>query len=150
MNKKWIITALFLSMSVTTVYAHKGATGVVKERMDAMSSIGKNLKNIFLMMKGKTEFDAKIIASSSREISIHAEKFPKMFPKGSTSHPSEAAPAIWERPDDFAKQAQSLTIYTSELTKIAENNSDQVLINTAFQKLATTCKSCHTEFRIKK
>ena len=37
--------------------SHSGATGVVKERMDAMTDRGDKSKLVADMFKGKTEFD---------------------------------------------------------------------------------------------
>lgn len=148
--KKIIVAALIISVAGANAFAHSGATGIVKERMNAMSSISKNLKKIFVTLKDESEFDANIIASSSREIMTHANKFPHMFPEGSTKHPSEAAPAIWERPDEFSKKAQDLITYANELTQLAEAKSDHSAIDEAFGKVKGTCKACHADFRIKK
>lgn len=148
--RKALIFTLIMSVVGANAFAHSGATGIVKERMDAMSSIGKNVKNIFSMLKGKSEYDLKAIANSSNQISIHAEGFPKLFPEGSTQHPSEAAPAIWKRPDDFLKSAKNLQDFANELSLLAKPGSDKTMVKTAFDKVTGTCKSCHREFRIKK
>ena len=37
--------------------SHSGASGVVKERMDAMTDMGDKSKLVADMFKGKTEFD---------------------------------------------------------------------------------------------
>lgn len=118
--------------------------------MDAMSLIGKNVKSIFLMLKGKSKYDTATIANSSRQISNHAEEFKTMFPQGSNKNPSQAAPSIWLRSDGFTKKADDLIKFANELTQLADKNSDQTLIDVAFGKVKGTCKSCHSEFRIKK
>lgn len=147
---KTFITALIFSLIVPNAYAHKNATGIVKERMDAMSSISASAKAISLMLKGKSDYKTKSIANASQNISKHAQAFLKMFPEGSTDAPSEAAPAIWQRSNEFSKQAQDLVNFTNILTKLANADSDQASINDAFGKVKSTCKSCHSDFRIKK
>lgn len=147
--KRVIIAALIFNVAGVNVFAHSGATGIVKERMDAMSSISKNAKQISLMLKGKSQYNIDTIAISSREITAHAKAFPKMFPEGSTDHPSEAAPAIWERSDEFSKKAQELIDFANDLTLLAKNNSEPTAIKEAFSKVKNTCKSCHSDFRIK-
>lgn len=147
--RKIIVAALIISVAGANAFAHSGATGIVKERMNLMSSISKNVKKIFVTLKDKSGFDADLIASSSREITLHAHKFPHMFPEGSTKHPSEAAPAIWERPEEFSKKAQDLITYSNELMQLAEAKSDHTAIDDAFGKVKSTCKACHADFRIK-
>ena len=39
-----VISALLLGVLTTAVLAHKGATGVVKERMDQMGTIATSMK----------------------------------------------------------------------------------------------------------
>ena len=62
--KKQILIALTLT-ATGAVLAHSGATGVVKQRMDAMVDMGDKSKIVANMFKGKTEFDKACLLYTS-------------------------------------------------------------------------------------
>ena len=55
--------ALTLGLATVSAVAHQGATGIVKERMDTMSEIAKNMKALAAMVKSD-----KVDADAAREI----------------------------------------------------------------------------------
>lgn len=48
-----ILTVLTLSVNPAYVSAHSGAKGIVKERMELMKDIGKAMKQLSAMARGK-------------------------------------------------------------------------------------------------
>ncbi len=131
-------------------WAHKGATGIVKERMDVMSSIGANMKTIGEMLEGKTAFDGKRVEAAARAIAGHADQFHHLFPEGTNDKPSEALPVIWKDWDRFIKLAADLKKTSIVLAETALSASDADDIRIAALLVAGTCKACHTDFRLKK
>ena len=137
---------LFFLLLGTSVFAHAGAMGIVKERMDGMKAIGASLKSIAPMMTGKAEFDAGIAGQASQVIIEHSgQNMIDRFPEGSEGGVSEAATAIWEQPEAFAEIA-------FELEKLAAEIPDANLSAEArlqlFQDIGQTCKDCHSDYRI--
>ncbi len=130
--------------------AHTGATGIVKERMDAMSSIGDNMKVIGAMIKGEAAFDGKRVEAAARVIAGHAEEFPRLFPEGTNEKPSEALPAIWTDWDKFIGIATNLKKASIALAEAAPAASEVSDIRKPFLGVAGTCKACHADFRLKK
>lgn len=154
-------------------FAHSGATGVVKERMDQMGMIAKSMKSIGGMMKGATVYDASVVQSEASMIASHGgETLTKLFPEGSTKHPSEALPAIWTDWERFEAIAMDLSRYATALSAGAGNergatggslssngltssgSEDADLASMSpddlFMKVAGTCLACHEDFRQKK
>ena len=82
------------------VFAHSGATGIVKERMDLMKSIADQMKTVGKMIKGEEEFDVNRVVIAAGAIEAYAKLVPDLFPDGPVEAPSEALPAIWQ---DWAK-----------------------------------------------
>lgn len=75
----------------TLVFAHSGATGIVKERMDSMSAMGKTVKGLAAMMRGDVDYDANAVRNGAATIRSHAgNALTRLFPKGSLGHKSEA------------------------------------------------------------
>jgi len=60
---KTVTTGFFISSFLLAgiVYSHTGATGIVKERMDAMLDMGDKSKLVADMFKGKSEFDRNAV-----------------------------------------------------------------------------------------
>ncbi len=134
--------------ATTSTMAHKGAKGIVKERMDLMQDIRKHMKVIGQMIRGKTDFDAPTAKKSAKVIGGHASHMPMMFPKGSIKGPSEAVPAIWQDWPEFKRLAEDLLSAAGQME--SEPNLTKERAGPIFKKMAATCSGCHKVFRKKK
>ena len=65
MNAKIWMTALVASSVGLAALAHSGATGVMKERMDAMGEMGDEMKRLAPMMRGQTAYDPDVVRSAA-------------------------------------------------------------------------------------
>ena len=114
--------AISIITGVLAAYAHTGATGVYKERMDAMMAMGKVVKSLSAMMRGETGFDAASVKEGARAIKSHAgEAMTSLFPEGTTEAPSEAREEIWSDWETFAALATQLETYATGLEIAADN-----------------------------
>lgn len=142
-------TALVLPAGMLHVAtAHKGAKGIVKQRMMAMKSLQDGMKALAAMKRGKAPFQAKKVREIATSMKAHAVAMPEQFPKGSNKAPSEATPAIWQDWTKFQAIAGELEKYAGEL---AEEAGQQPA--TAFgllSKIGGTCSGCHKGFREEK
>ena len=103
-------------------FAHSGATGVVKERMGAMKSMGEAIKRIKPMMSGETAYDAAAVREAAQAIAEEAGKtMTGRFPEGSTDHPSEVLPRTWEEWERFVRLADQLETAANGLALAAGN-----------------------------
>ncbi len=136
--------------SASVAFAHSGASGVVKTRMDVMSSIAKSMKAIGAMMKGEVVFDSSVVKSSAVAIAKHAKHIPHLFPKGSNEKPSEALPTVWTDWDRFAKLANSMEVSAQALAAAADGAVGTDDIRAELGAVGKTCKACHSDFRLKK
>lgn len=131
-------------------WAHEGATGVVKERMDLMSDIGDQMKTIGKMMKSGP-YDTAVLATASGRIAEHGgPALLELFPEGSIQETSEAKEEIWTDWPKFQALAGNLQASAEALKDLAEEGAGKELTGPAFGTLAGTCKSCHETFRVKK
>ncbi len=104
------------------VQAHGGATGVVKERMELMKSLGDTMKNMKAMFQNKSPYDAGEIRKAAKIIrSLSGEKITKLFPEGSLDKPSEALPSIWNNWDHFKSLSADLAVFAGTLDAAADN-----------------------------
>jgi cytochrome c556 len=102
--------------------AHGGATGIVKERMDAMGAMGDAMKSLTSIMRGETDYDAETVRKGAEVIQSHSgEALTKLFPEHSIEGPSEAKPEIWSNWQEFETLADQLDLFAAALGKAADN-----------------------------
>ncbi len=113
--------AVFVAGGAGFAFAHGGATGVVKERMELMKDVGKSMKTLTAMFKGETDYDAGQVKAAAARIRDHAGKITGLFPEGSLDKPTEALPEIWRDWPAFEALAERLAAYSGALIDAAEN-----------------------------
>ncbi|MFK7902684.1 MAG: cytochrome c [Nitratireductor sp.] len=148
--KKYIASILLIITFVSATQAHKGATGIVKVRMDEMSAIGKNMKQISQMLNGETSFNAELLKTKANEISNLAKKFPYHFKEEIKDNITQASPKIWQTPDEFNQLSNRLAHHAKQLADKATVSEDLEKLKEDFKIMAGTCKSCHAGYRVKK
>ncbi len=164
-----IVSVEFVSFFAIAAFAHSGATGIVKERMDGMVAIAKSMKELVGMSKAGS-VDGPKAASLAKVIQSHSgNAMLERFPNGPVPMVSEASPAIWDNWTVFEALADRLDTLAEGLA-LSAMGADQktgltfgpadplppmdVLAATGFDDLlkatTQTCSSCHEAFRIKK
>lgn len=120
--KHLVMAGVTLAGLAAAAFAHSGATGVVKERMEAMKTMGEAVKRIKPMMTGETAYDAAAVREAARTIAAEAgEAMVEKFPQGSMEDPSEVRPRVWEEWDRFATLADRLELAATGLERAAGN-----------------------------
>lgn len=145
--KAGLPTIAFIVATVTMAFAHSGADGIVKERMEMMKSIAEQMKSIEEMIKGRQTFAAETLVSAAQAIASHADEIPDKFPEGSLKAPSEAHPLIWDEWDTFIGLADDLKDSATALVDAASMATDASTIRPDFLALGKTCLTCHEDFR---
>ncbi|MGB0254383.1 MAG: c-type cytochrome [Litorivicinaceae bacterium] len=138
-----LITACVLICLSTLSWAHEGAEGVVKERMDRF----KDNKAAMKAIKGNLGGDAAVIAQKASEIEAWAREMVNFFPEGSSQPPSEALPAIWEAFDHFTELANANATAAANLKTLAQSGADTNALTNGFKALGKTCKDCHNDYK---
>ncbi len=157
-----------LGLSTAPTIAHKGATGVVKDRMVAMKDMGTGMKAIGLMIAGRKPYDAHQVKDAAMMIRKHAIQIPKLFPQGTGHKPSVAKAEIWTNFKDFEASAMRLAGFAHALQDGAGNKmsmegvkmTPEMMSDPAkmkdlppkliFAQMAKTCSACHETYRQEK
>ncbi|MDV7144144.1 cytochrome c [Tropicimonas sp. TH_r6] len=163
-----LLAALGLSALAATAWAHGGATGIVKERMDGMTAMENVMKSLAPMMKGATSYDEASVATGAKVLSLHSgEAITARFPEGSGGMPSEATDAIWSDWDEFEALALRLETLAAGLEQAVANEGGDMSGLTmvgdgasltveqlaempaehVFVMIGRTCAACHKKFR---
>lgn len=121
MKKSTFLAAVIASSTALAAFAHGGATGVVKERMDAMADMGKAVKTIAPMMRGEIAYDANVVRQAAETFSRHSgDAMTGLFPEGTGGAPSEAKDGVWSRWEEFSELAERLGVYAEALADSAD------------------------------
>lgn len=143
MNYKSNLLMVALLASSSTLWAHSGATGVVKERMDNFKDSKASMK---LLKKAVRKNDFDTIAQEALAINLWATKLTDHFPKNSNPHPSEALDRIWQEFEKFEARAEFQSKASEQLHQ-AGLNRDAKGAGAALSELAQSCKGCHDDYR---
>jgi cytochrome c556 len=142
--------AALVILSGAAAFAHGGATGIVKERMEAMKALGASGKALAAMARNEAPFDPEAAAAHADVMAAHGgDSMTALFPEGSLKDPSEALPEIWDEWERFTALADLLQDNAAAL-KAAARTGDIDVFRPAFAKVAGTCGACHEDFREKK
>ena len=138
------ITIVGMPMAAS-ISAHEHATGVVKERMDAMESMAKAMKAITQRIRGNR--DAELIKVDARSIHTLAQAMTSMFPPRSNRHPSEARASIWQNWSDFEAKAKSLATESDKLANADARDAKSLAVQA--RAVSQACGQCHEKYRVK-
>ena len=145
---RWPGPALALTLIAGAALAHQGATGIVLERMEAMTALSDAMKVAVPMARGEIAHDGAALVAAAAEMAEIARGIPGQFPEGSDGHPSEAAPAIWEAPAGFAAMAGDLARSAEALARIAEGGEGDDDLMAAVAAIGAACAACHRSYRL--
>ena len=145
MNKLTALLSLVLiAVPAPFVFAHSGATGIVKERMDMFKKNQDNLKAIKSNIRSENYGSIVKLADEIRDWAV---KMPDYFPEGSNEKPSEASPTIWADFDGFKNAAIKNEAAAKQLIDAAKSEDQKAVIN-GFKAVAASCKSCHQSYKL--
>ena len=129
--------------SFSQPYAHEGATGIIKERMDKFKMSKSLMRKI---NKGLQNDDFVIIEKSAQTLLNWSKEMSNYFPEDSDKPPSEASSDIWLDPEGFKIAIKNFESASLELVAQSQNKDFDLTVN-SFRSLAKTCKGCHQKFR---
>ena len=119
---------------------------VNEKRQNLMKSQGAAVKEIKAAVEAK---NYATVEAKAKDIMGTSDQIPGAFPKGSTTGKTRAKAEIWEKNEDFVKQAKALSKNASELAAAAKAGNDDEA-NVKLKALGETCNSCHKQFRADK
>lgn len=146
MVQKLLLGALLGLVTVTFSTQAFAQADAIEKRQKAMKSNSADVKAIKAAVESK---DYATIETKAKDIMGTAEKIPSLFPKGSTTGKTKAKAEIWEKNEEFVKQAKALGKAAGELASAAKAGNDAD-VGTKVKALGETCSSCHKQFRAEK
>ncbi len=141
--------ALAATLAAGVAYAQDPAS-IAKARQGHYKEIGKAAKAARDQLM-KAAPDVAVIQAAAKTIDTLAPQVPNWFPPGTGRDvvpKSEALPAIWQKPDEFKKDAANFATAAHAFDLAAQGGKPDA-IRTAFTTLGGACKTCHETFKAK-
>jgi cytochrome c556 len=148
--KRLVLSTAAISLALASLAAaqQEGAKGVVAVRQATMDANAKHMNAVKAILTEDPQL-MKHVAFHAQAIAEAAEYVPEMFPQGSTQPPTNALPAIWEKPDEFKRAAERAHGLAEKLAETARGGDVQAT-QAAFGALGKEgCGGCHETFRKK-
>ncbi len=137
---------LVLAGGLYAAIAHEGASGIVKERMDAMEKMGGAMKQIGLMMKGIMPYDGAAVSQAAMVINQTSAGLEKLFPRGGDEKGSYTKPELWDNWDEFKLLTKATGEASEKLSEAAFDGTKKEVLPLFFG-VGKSCKACHTKYR---
>ncbi|MFC5385326.1 c-type cytochrome [Aquamicrobium segne] len=143
--KKFLLALSLLSLTGTAVSAD-----VLSDRKALMKERGQLTGALSKVVKGEEAFDAAAVLATLQAMQDNGARLDidALYPEGSNSGDTTAAPAIWEDPDGF--KAAEKTFQDAVEVAVADAPTDLDGLKAKFGPIGASCGACHQTFRIRK
>lgn len=144
MNKSLLV--LLVAAAAACSPPPASGEGPQHERHELMEGVGKAAKPVGAMFRGEAEYDWATVEQSLLTWKDASGKFGELFPEGSDTGDTEAAPAIWEDREGFNQALQDWADATAAALEAAPATLDDA--KPTVGPIFNTCKNCHDTYRI--
>ncbi|WP_185983624.1 c-type cytochrome [Aureimonas mangrovi] len=149
MNRTTLIVCVGLLAGVAGASFAQETHDPIAERKQRMDVIGDASRTGGQMIRGDTEFDPQTAAEVLTTMNEAITGFADLFPAGTeTDDETEAAPAIFERPDEFRERAEAMEVATAGAAEAAPQTLEE--FRTLFGEVSQNCRACHEDFRVRR
>jgi cytochrome c556 len=130
-----------------TAAAAQSCQDIIDKRQTLMKKSGAAAKIGTEMIKGEKPFDMAQVREIYAAFTEDATQMPALFPDCSkTGNKTTAAPAIWEKTDDFKA---AIAKFAADIKAAQENTKDVDTLKANFTTIGKNCSNCHQTFRVK-
>ncbi len=138
-----VFSALF--MLTSAAYASP-----VEDRQALMKDVGRSMGVLGSVMKGEKPFEGETVQAALEQMKADAIKMDAdvLFPKGSESGDTAAAPKIWE--DEAGFKAEIEKFRTATAAAVEAQPKDVDALRVSMKDVGASCGTCHQAYRIKK
>ncbi len=141
--RKLILAISTVALAVSAAYADPIADrkAIMKERGGLVGGLSK-------MAKGETAFDAAAVKTALEGLKANEAKFDidALFPAGSDTGDTKAAPKIWEDMNGFKEANQKMSDAIDAAA--AAPATDAAGLGAQIQSIGGACGGCHQNYRL--
>jgi cytochrome c556 len=138
-------TALLAAGSATAQPASKAEEGALKYRQALMESIGGDMAALSDLLKYGLSHPGHA-AVHADGLASHAKLVIAAFETKVVDGPTDAEPAIWEKPDEYKEKVKAFETETAKLAEVAKSG-DAAALGVQLKATGKACGGCHDSFR---
>lgn len=141
---------LVLAISILALAGASASADPLADRQALMKERGRLTGELAKVVKGEQPFDAAAVLTTLQAMKDNAARFDAaaLFPEGSNTGDTTAAPAVWENPDGF--NAAEKKFEDAVDAAVADAPADVDALKAKFGAIGSSCGACHETFRIRK
>jgi len=148
MSRSKVLAGLSVLAGVAVIASGVAAAqDVIAKRKELMKAVGGATKQSVQMVKGEAPFDAAKAKAHMDAIATWGDAA-TLFPKGTETGDTTAAPKIWQTFEDFDAKGKKMAADAVKAGAAAAEGLDA--FKTAFGEVAKACKGCHQDYRVRK
>ncbi|MBZ9808770.1 cytochrome c [Mesorhizobium sp. BR1-1-9] len=143
--RKLVVAISMLAFAGSAAFADP-----ILDRQALMKERGKIVGGLSKVVKGEEPFDASAVLTALQALQANAEKFDAdvLFPAGSDTGDTTAAPKIWQ---DMAGFKATEDKYLADVkAAVAAAPADVESLKTQIGVIGSDCGTCHKGYRVKK
>ncbi len=119
----------------------------IKARQDIMKNYGDAMKSVGDMVKAPDTFDIAVVKEQAAFLAAESASPWQHF--GNKESLGESTEAVWSNPDEFLAESENFQKVTAEFNVAAQAATSAEDIKPTFGEVGASCKSCHTDFKMK-
>lgn len=148
-NKKACLATTFVAgiVVLSTAVADPTPEDAKDYRISVMTSLRGHIGAASMHVRGLVNDDGGFLAKHAEGLANGAAELTHVFPEGSNVGDSEALPAVWEQPEEFAEAIAAAEEATAAFQE-AVATGDRSKIGAAFRDVGNACRGCHDRFRV--
>lgn len=136
-------------VALPVIATAQSAEDALEARHGYMKMLGMNMGTLAGMAKGDVAYDEAAAVTAAANIeALSKYKAAALFIPGTANgevEDSDALPAIWEKPEQFAEEFDEFAAAAAGSSEAVKGG--QANVGAALQKLGGACKECHDDFR---
>lgn len=145
------VATLLVSIAIPSALIAQSAEDALEARHGYMKLLGNEMGKLSAMAKGEVAYDEAAATAAAKNLATLTSYSPvSLFIDGTSSEDdddSEALPAVWEKPDDFAAKFDDLSKVAADAPAAVAGGVEN--LGAEMAKLGGACKACHDDFRKK-
>lgn len=142
------ITLMAAALGITACSSPATTDADIKTRQNTMKGWSDATGIMDDMIKAPNTFDAAAFKAQAAFLAKDsASPWSHFENKDSMGNASEA---VWSNTEGFAAEAEKFQQATAALNNVAQSATQVSDVQPAFADVGASCKSCHTDFKVKK
>jgi len=137
-----------LAIAAGSLFATVASADPIEDRQAIMKERGQIMRTLGPIAQGQQPFDAATVLDALQKMNENAQRtdIAALYPEGSDTGDTEAAPAIWEDMAGFIEISDKFKADAAAAAEAAPQ--DLEAFRAVFAPMASNCGSCHERFRV--